>query len=107
MIDITDKNFKEEVLKANIPTLVDFWASWCKPCLQMATIIDNISEEYSGKLKVVKCNVDENPRLPSQYGIRAIPTLLIFKNGNVCENITGLVSVNMIVAAIDNAIKDE
>ncbi|MCS7280957.1 MAG: thioredoxin [Desulfobacterota bacterium] len=86
---VTDANFKEEVLESDIPVLVDFWASWCGPCQMMGPIIDKLAEEYEGKVKVVKLNVDENPQTPAKYGIRAIPTLIIFKNGEIMERMVG------------------
>jgi thioredoxin 1 len=104
MIEITDSTFEQEVLQADTPVLVDFWAPWCGPCRAIAPVIDELSGEYGAKLKVVKCNVDDNPKTPSRYGIRAIPTLIIFKDGNVSEQITGAVAKSQIAAAVDKAI---
>lgn len=104
IVEITDKNFEAEVLKSEMPVLVDFWAAWCGPCRAIAPVIDEIASEYKGKIKVGKCNVDENPQTPSRYGIRAIPTLIFFKNGNVVDQITGAVGKSQISAVIDRLI---
>ncbi len=104
IIEISDNNFDTEVLQSSVPVLVDFWAPWCGPCRAIAPVIEELSGEYGEKLKVAKCNVDDNPKTPSKYGIRAIPTLIIFKGGNVSEQITGAVAKSQIAAAIDKAI---
>lgn len=104
VVEISDSTFDEDVLKSDVPVLVDFWAPWCGPCRAIAPVIEELSGEYSGKLKVAKCNVDDNPKTPSRYGIRAIPTLIIFKGGNVSEQITGAVAKSQIAAAIDKAV---
>lgn len=101
---ITDENFETEVLQSNLPVLVDFWAAWCGPCRIIAPIIEEIAEEYEGKVKVCKLNVDENPITPGKYGIRAIPTLIIFKNGEPIDIIVGAVSKNTIVNALNKVI---
>lgn len=103
-MEVSDGNFEQEVLQSDVPVLVDFWAPWCGPCRAIAPLIDELSGDYTGKLKVAKCNVDENPKIPSRYGIRAIPTLIIFKGGNVSEQITGAVAKSQITAAIDKAV---
>ena len=95
---ITDADFDNTVLKSSVPVLVDFWAPWCGPCRAVGPIIDELSAEFSGKALVVKMNVDENPATPAKYGIRAIPTLIVFKNGEVLEQLTG--------QATKSAIKD-
>ena len=104
LIEIVDSTFEQEVLNSDIPVLVDFWAPWCGPCRAIAPVIDELAGEYSGKLKVAKCNVDDNPQTPSKYGIRAIPTLIIFKGGAVSDQITGAVAKSQIAAAIDKAV---
>ncbi|MBA3029147.1 MAG: thioredoxin [Desulfobacteraceae bacterium] len=90
--EIDDSNFEDEVLKSDQPVLVDFWAPWCGPCKAIAPIIDELAKSFSGKLKFTKFNVDESPLTPGRYGIRAIPTLMIFKDGKVSEQITGMVA---------------
>ncbi len=100
-IDITDTNFKQEVLEEILPVLVDFWAVWCGPCLRLAPVIEQIAKEYKGKLKVCKLNVDDAPETASSYGIMSIPTLVIFKNGEVVDKIVGVLPK----AEIETAIK--
>jgi len=95
-IQLSDGNFEAEVLKCDLPVLVDFWAPWCGPCRAMGPVIDELTNEYAGQVKVTKMNVDENPATPSKYGIRAIPTLILFKGGEVVEQITGAVSKSSI-----------
>jgi thioredoxin 1 len=88
-IAVTDTTFEQEVLKAEVPVLVDFWATWCGPCRMLAPIIEEIAREQAGKLKVVKVDVDENPRIAQQYGIMSIPTLILFKGGKPVERLVG------------------
>ncbi|MDT9339473.1 thioredoxin [Trichodesmium erythraeum 21-75] len=88
---VTDASFKEEVLESNIPVLVDFWAPWCGPCRMVAPVVEDISKQYEGQVKVVKLNTDENPNVASQYGIRSIPTLMIFKGGERVDMVVGAV----------------
>ncbi|MEQ6340656.1 MAG: thioredoxin TrxA [Gammaproteobacteria bacterium] len=102
IIYVTDATFDNEVLKSDTPVLVDFWAEWCGPCKMIAPILDEISEEYAGRVKVAKLNIDENPATPSQYGIRGIPTLMLFKNGNVEATKVGAVSKSQLTAFIDS-----
>ena len=97
----TDQNFQSEVLDSNIPVLVDFWAEWCAPCRMLAPVIDKISKEYSGKIKVGKLNVDDNSQTPQQYGIQGIPTVILFKNGQIAEQLVGFQPEQKIKSAID------
>jgi thioredoxin 1 len=87
--EVTDANFEAEVLKAELPTLVDFWAIWCGPCKQIAPLVDAVADEYQGKLKVAKMDIDRHQITPQQYKIRSIPTLLLFKNGQVVGQLIG------------------
>ncbi len=88
---VTDSSFKGEVLESDVPVLVDFWAPWCGPCRMVAPVVEEIAEQYEGQVKVVKLNTDENPQIASQYGIRSIPTLMIFKDGQRVDMVVGAV----------------
>ena len=88
---VTDSSFKQDVLESEIPVLVDFWAPWCGPCRMVAPVVEEISQQYEGKVKVVKVNTDENPNVASQYGIRSIPTLMVFKGGQRVDMVVGAV----------------
>lgn len=87
--EVTDQNFEAEVLQADTPTIVDFWAEWCAPCRAISPIIQELAETYAGKVKIVKMNVDENQATPAKYGVRAIPTILAIRDGQVVEQMTG------------------
>ena len=100
-IKINDANFKQEVLESELPCLVDFWAQWCAPCHMVAPVVEAIAKKYKDKLKVCKLNVDQAPRVSSEYGIMSIPTLAIFKNGKVADNIIGVVSEAELASKIE------
>jgi thioredoxin 1 len=104
IVHVTDASFEQEVLKSPTPVLIDFWAPWCAPCRAIAPIIEDLAGEYSGRLKVVKMNVDDNPQTPGRYGVRGIPNLLIIKGGQVKEQIIGAVPKGTLIKAVDNAI---
>lgn len=100
-LEFTDGNFQDEVLNSSTPVLVDFWAVWCGPCRMIAPIVEELSTELDGKVKIGKMNVDENREVPAQFGIRSIPTLLIFKNGEVVDKLVGAVPKNMITSKLE------
>ncbi len=99
---VTDANFKSEVLESSVPVLVDYWAEWCGPCKMIAPILDEIAKDYAGKMKVAKLNIDENQKTPGEFGIRGIPTLMLFKGGNVEATKVGAVSKSQLAAFIDS-----
>ena len=101
---VSDDTFDNEVLQAATPVLIDFWAPWCAPCRAIGPVVEELSREYAGKLKVVKMNVDDNPNTPAKYGVRGIPNLIIFKGGAVQEQIVGAVPKNQLVKAIDKVV---
>jgi thioredoxin 1 len=104
IVYVTDDTFEEEVLNSDSPVLVDYWAEWCGPCKMIAPILDEIATEYDDKIKIAKLNIDENPNTPPKYGIRGIPTLMIFKSGNVEATKVGAVSKSQLAAFIDSTI---
>ncbi|MEA5115373.1 MAG: thioredoxin [Geobacteraceae bacterium] len=104
VLDFGDSNFDTEVLQSPIPVLVDFWASWCAPCRSVAPIVDALAEAYEGKVKVGKVNVDENPAIPAKYGIRGIPTVMLFKEGKLIDQVVGAVPKTQLEALINKAL---
>jgi len=104
VVTLTDSNFDPEVIKSATPVMVDFWAPWCGPCKMVAPILDELATEYNGKVKIGKVNVDDHQPLASQYGIRAIPTLLIFKGGQVVDQVIGLKSKKDYKLKLDRAL---
>ena len=104
IVHVTDGSFEEDVLRAEDPVLVDYWAEWCGPCKAIAPILGEIAEEYAGRLKIAKLNIDENPSTPPRYGIRGIPTLMLFKDGNVEATKVGALSKSQLSAFLDSNI---
>lgn len=101
IVYLSDDSFEQEVLKSTVPVLVDYWAEWCGPCKMIAPILDEIAGEYENKIKVAKLNIDENPQTPPNYSIRGIPTLMLFKDGQVEATKVGAVSRTQLMAFID------
>ena len=104
IITLTQDNFPQEVLQSSTPVLVDFWAEWCGPCKMIAPLLDELADEYNGKVKIGKINVDEQQALAGQFGIRAIPTLLLFKQGQIAEQMVGAKSKRDLKASFDRAV---
>jgi thioredoxin 1 len=104
VMTFTDANFDREVLQSDIPVLVDFWATWCAPCKAIAPLIDAVADDYSGKVKVGKVNVDDNPATPGKYGVRGIPTLILFKGGAIVDQVVGAVPKSQLDALIAKAL---
>jgi thioredoxin 1 len=105
VLDVNDGAFSKEVLESDIPVLVDFWASWCGPCQAIAPVVEELAKEYTGKVKVAKINVEENPQTPGQYGVRGIPTLILFKNGQVLDHVVGVVSKEKLRQMVERGIE--
>lgn len=104
VLEISDQTFQQEVLDATTPVLIDFWAPWCGPCKAIAPVVEEVAGTYAGRLKVVKMNVDDNPQTPTRYGVRGIPNLILFKKGQVADQIVGAVPKAHLVRAIDSAL---
>jgi len=104
LVHVNDKNFASEVLNSDLPVLVDFWATWCGPCRSISPIVEELAKEFLGKIKVTKLNVDESPAIPSQYGVRGIPTLILFKGGKILDQIIGSVPRTRLKALIEKAL---
>lgn len=103
-VEITDANFEAEVKQSNIPVLLDFWAPWCNPCKMIVPMIERLSIEFAGKIKIGKMDIDANPNIPSTFGVRSIPTLLFFKNGQMVEQVVGVIPEAQIKKVIEKVI---
>jgi thioredoxin 1 len=104
ILHLSDDSFEQDVIKSSDPVLVDYWAEWCGPCKMIAPILEEIASEYGGRIKVAKLNIDDNPQTPPKYGIRGIPTLMLFKDGNVEATKVGALSKSQLTAFIDSNI---
>jgi thioredoxin 1 len=104
LVQVNDKNFASEVLNSDLPVLVEFWATWCGPCRSISPIVEGLAKEFSGRVKVTKLNVDESPATPSQYGVRGIPTLILFKGGKILDQIIGAVPKARLKTLIEKAL---
>ena len=104
VMEVNDSSFDAEILQTDTPALVDFWAPWCGPCKAIAPDVQELAETFGDKIKFAKCNVDDNPVTPGKYGIRAIPTLILFKGGNVVDQITGMVAKSKLEDAIQSVL---
>jgi thioredoxin 1 len=101
LTNVTDADFEQEILKSDSPALVDFWAAWCGPCRTVGPVVEELADEYAGKVKVCKINVDDNKETPTKYGVRGIPTLMLFKDGQVVDQIVGAVPKSRIKELLD------
>jgi thioredoxin 1 len=101
LLHVTDADFDQQILKSDVPALVDFWAAWCGPCRTVGPVVEELAGEYKDKIKVAKLNVDDNKQTPSKYGVKGIPTLMLFKNGQVVDQIVGAVQKNRIKDMLD------
>jgi len=104
VLQLSDDSFEKDVLQSDIPVLVDFWASWCAPCKAIAPVVDSLADQFEGKVKIAKLNVDDNPATPGQYGVRGIPTLILFKDGSVVDQVVGAVPKNQLEGLINKAL---
>jgi thioredoxin 1 len=104
VLEIDDSSFESEVLQSDKPVMVDFWAPWCGPCKAIGPVVEDLAGKFGGQIKFTKCNVDDNPVTPNKYGIKAIPTLIFFKDGNVAEQITGMVAKSKLEETINGII---
>ena len=104
VVQLTDDSFETDVTKSAVPVLVDFWASWCAPCKAISPVVDSLADEYDGKVKIAKLNVDENPATPGKFGVRGIPTLILFKDGKVVDQVVGAVPKNQLEGLIKKAL---
>ena len=102
ILEISDDNFEAEILQSDKPVVVDFWAPWCGPCKAIGPLVEDLASTYGDKVKFAKCNVDDNPLTPGKYGIKAIPTLIFFKNGKVRDQITGMVAKSRLEESLQN-----
>ena len=102
IVNVTDASFEQDVLQSDVPVLVDYWAEWCGPCKMIAPVLEEIADEYDGKLKICKLNIDENEQTPPMFNIRGIPTLMLFKNGNVDATKVGALSKSQLAAFLDS-----
>jgi thioredoxin 1 len=104
VVEVTDANFEQEILQCPLPALVDFWAAWCAPCRMVGPIVQELAEDYKDRVKVAKMNVDDNTGTPAQYGVRGIPALLLFKNGELVDQIIGAVPKSELAGLLDKAL---
>jgi thioredoxin 1 len=104
VVQLSDDSFERDVLQSTTPVLVDFWASWCAPCKAISPVVDGLASDYDGKVKIAKLNVDENPATPGKYGVRGIPTLILFKDGKVVDQVVGAVPKNPLEGLIKTAL---